>query len=233
MAELGDWNEWVWVKRILSSVRFIHDRFVSRRRSRILAQLLAELIPSNATVLDVGCGNGEIAQLISQFRLGVSIRGAEIMPRSDCVIECMSFDGKTLPTDDSAVDVCMLVDVLHHTLDSSGLLKEAGRVTKRHVLVKDHLCENGIDKLVLSFMDWIGNRPHGVCLPYNYQSRTKRDQHFSSCGFIVMNWRQDIPLYPFPFNIVFGRHLHFTALLEKSGHADPLTCKARLYRLKA
>jgi len=142
------------------------------------------------------------------------------MPRSDCVIECASFDGKTLPADDSSVDVCLLADVLHHTLDPRALLKEAGRVAKRHVLVKDHLSENAFDNMVLKFMDWIGNRSHGVDLPYNYQSRAKWDQHFSSCRLCIVAWDHNLPLYPFPFSRVFGRNLHFIALLEKAGWED-------------
>jgi SAM-dependent methyltransferase len=187
-----------------------------------LAGLLADLIPANAQVLDVGCGDGVIAHLITQIKPAVSIRGCEVMPRPDCAIECAGFDGKTLPADDSSVDVCLLADVLHHTLDPKGLLKEAGRVTKRHVLIKDHLCENGFDNLVLKFMDWIGNRPQGVYLPYNYQSRNRWDQHFLSCGLCIAAWKHNLPLYPFPFNHVFGRNLHFIALLEKADRVSPV-----------
>jgi hypothetical protein len=31
----------------------------------------------------------------------------------------------------------------------------------------------------------------------------------------LRTWDTQIPLYPFPFSAVFGRQLHFIALLEK------------------
>lgn len=202
-----------------SVIRSLHNRWVHYGRARVLAGLLADLIPPSAKVLDVGCGDGVIAHLVKQIKPAVSIRGVEVMPRPHCLIECASYDGKKLPMDDSSVDVCMFVDVLHHTLDPEGLLREAGRVTKTHVLIKDHLCENVVDKMVLRFMDWVGNRPHGVYLPYNYQSRNQWDQQFSSFGLSIAAWNHNLPLYPFPFDRVFGRKLHFIAWLTKEGQA--------------
>lgn len=110
----------------------------------------------------------------------------------------------------------MFVDVLHHTVNIEGLLKEAQRVTSRYVLIKDHLCETKFDKYILSFMDWIGNRPYGVHLPYNYQSKQDWRRYVFVCGLGEVSWNENLPLYPFPFNHLFGRNLHFVALLEKS-----------------
>jgi hypothetical protein len=58
------------------------------------------------------------------------------------------------------------VDVLHHTDDVTVLLREAARVGRIFVLLKDHLCENLRDNATLRFMDWMGNRPHGGGLIY-------------------------------------------------------------------
>jgi hypothetical protein len=96
------------------------------------------------------------------------------------------------------------------------LLCEACRVSGRFVLIKDHLSENGFDFKTLQFMDWVGNRPHGVILPYNYQNRGQWDKHFLATGLRVKDWQTRVPLYPFPFRALFGRQLHFIALLEKS-----------------
>jgi len=55
-------------------------------------------------------------------------------------------------------------DVLHHTQDPAVLLREAVRVSRSFVLLKDHLDENILDDVTLRLMDWVGNRPHGVVL---------------------------------------------------------------------
>ena len=201
---------------VLQLVQRLHGSLVFPRRARVLSTFLAELIPDGATVVDVGCGSGMIGYLVKQTKPTVSIQGLEVMPRPSCLIECARFDGTTIPMPDSSADVCMFVDVLHHTLSIDLLLREARRVARHHVLIKDHLCESGFDYAILSFMDWVGNRPLGVRLPHNYQSKADWCQLFSRCGLRVVDWKQSLPLYPPPFSKLFGRGLHCIALLERS-----------------
>ena len=171
-------------------------------------------------MLDIGCGDGSISGLISHLRPDVSVQGVEVMERPSCKIPCRTFDGSTLPFADETFDVCLFVDVLHHTEDVRVSLSEARRVTRSFVLLKDHLDENVLDHWTLRFMDWVGNRPHGVRLPYNYQSRDQWRAHISASGLTAASWSTDLALYPPPFGLVFGRQLHFVALLRKGEH-DP------------
>lgn len=193
-----------------------HRAFVFQRRTRVLTELLAAQIPQDASVLDVGCGDGSIARRIAELRPDISIQGVEFLVRPGCRIECRAFDGLTLPYPDASFDVCMFVDVLHHTEDPAILLGEAVRVTRRFVLLKDHLDENFLDDITLRFMDWVGNRPHGVALTYNYQSKKEWEEHFSRCGLQEETWMCAVPLYPWPFSLVVGRKLHFVAMLRKT-----------------
>ncbi len=193
-----------------------HRAFVFERRTRVLAELLAAQIPRGASVLDIGCGDGAIASLIVQLRPDISIQGVEFLVRPECKIECHGFDGSSLPFPDASFDVCLFVDVLHHTEDPSILLHEAARVSRSFVLLKDHLDENFLDDATLRFMDWVGNRPHGVVLKYNYQSRKEWAEHFSRCGLAEETWTTRVPLYPPPVSLVAGRGLHFVSLLRKT-----------------
>jgi len=192
-----------------------HRAFVSKRRTRVLAEMLAAQIPQSASVLDIGCGNGAIANLIAQLRPDISIQGVEFVVRTECKIECRAFDGASLPFPDGSLDVCLFVDVLHHTQDPAILLREAFRVSRFFVLLKDHLDENIFDDVTLRFMDWVGNRPHGVVLTYNYQSRAEWEECLSDCGLAEMTWTTRVPLYPPPFSLLAGRGLHFVSLLRK------------------
>ena len=198
----------------------VHRRTVFGRRIRVLAELLATRIPAGAAVLDIGCGDGTIAKLVTDYNPSVTMQGIEFAPRVNCMIESQAFDGSSIPYSAASFDVCMFVDVLHHVKNSRGierLLSEACRVSRQFVLIKDHLCENFLDFKTLQFMDWVGNRPHGVVLPYNYQSRGQWDEHFLVTGLKVKERLTEIPLYPFPFSALFGRQLHFIGLLEKAG----------------
>jgi SAM-dependent methyltransferase len=200
----------------LSWISRWHRAFVFERRARVLAEMLAAQIPQRASVLDIGCGDGTIGSLIAQLRPDIAIQGVEFLVRPDCKIACHAFDGSSLPFPDASFDVCLLVDVLHHTQDPAILLGEAVRVSGSFVLLKDHLDENFLDDATLRFMDWVGNRPHGVVLPYNYQSRREWAQHFSRCGLEETNWTTKVPLYPRPFSLLVGRGLHFVSLLRKT-----------------
>jgi len=199
----------------LTWIKQWHHAFVFQRRTRVLAELLAAQIPQRASVLDVGCGDGTISDLIRQLRPDISIQGVEFLVRPGCKIDCTAFDGMTLPFPDSSFDVCLFVDVLHHTSDPLVLLREAARVSSSFVLIKDHLDENFLDNATLKFMDWIGNRPHGVVLTYNYQSRKQWTSYFASCGLVETNWTTKVLLYPPPFSLIVGRGLHFVGLLKK------------------
>ncbi len=200
---------------LLNAVKYAHGAMVHHRRVRVLAQALAAQIPPNASVLDIGCGDGTLASLIAQQRPDISIKGVEVLPRPGCIIECHPFDGNTLPFPDNSVDVCMLVDVLHHTTDVRVLLNEAARVARSNVLLKDHLSENALDHATLRFMDWVGNCPHGVILPYNYQSRAQWHAHFAAANLAPVTFTTAIPLYPAPASLIVGRNLHFIAALQK------------------
>jgi SAM-dependent methyltransferase len=190
----------------------IHRRLVGRRRVGVLAGLLAARVPAGCSVLDVGCGDGQVGQRIRE-QTGATVEGLEVLVRPDCAIPLRAFDGRTIPLADKSVDVCLFVDVLHHTDDPAGLLREARRVARRAVLIKDHCCRSGWDRAVLTFMDWIGNRPHGVRLVYNYQSHGQWQALCRACALRVERWDEQLGLYPAPANWLFGRRLHFVAVL--------------------
>lgn len=178
--------------------------------------MLAELIPLGSSMLDIGCGDGKIDYMIMKSNQTVKIQGLEVHPRPECLIECKNFDGIKIPLEDSSTDLCMLVDVMHHTSHIDKLMMECCRVSRRHILIKDHLCESKADFVLLKFMDWVGNRPHRIKLLCNYLSKQKWDEYFSLCNLKTVLWNSKIPLYPYPLNKIFGRNLHFIALLEKS-----------------
>lgn len=192
----------------------LHKSLVFNRRRSVLARMLADQLAGNDSILDVGSGDGSLALELGT-RLGdVKVTGIDVFVRPDTAIEITEFDGSTIPFDDNSVDAVTFVDVLHHTDDPAGLLAEAARVSRNCVVIKDHLQESLFDRLTLRFMDWIGNAPHGVVLPYNYASRKTWDSWFDAADLKNLALTKDVPLYPWPFSLLFGRSLHFIARLE-------------------
>jgi ubiquinone/menaquinone biosynthesis C-methylase UbiE len=194
----------------------LHGSVVVSRRARVLSSVLAEYLSQRADVLDVGCGDGMISRLVQKTRPDISIRGIDVVPRPQTYIQVDLFDGKRIQFPDSAFDTVVLVDVLHHTTDPTALLNECSRVSKGSVLIKDHVLRGLLARSTLRLMDWVGNAPHGVPLPYNYLTTSQWRALFRAVGLRVAARRTKLRLYPPPFTWVFDRSLHFVALLEKA-----------------
>lgn len=190
-----------------------HEKLVFNRRVRVLVDHIGALVPAGAQMLDVGTGDGQIAMMIGQQQPDTQVQGIDIMLREKTHIPVTLFDGTTIPFADDSVDVVTFVDVLHHTDDPQRLITEAARVARRAVIIKDHLSENALDHATLRVMDWVGNAPHGVVLPYNYAPRADWDRWFATAGLTIDRFDTAIPLYPAPASFVFGRKLHFIAQL--------------------
>ena len=198
----------------MSLIGRIHGRSAYDQRVHTLASHLAELIPQKAKVLDIGCGDGLIAHLIMQRRPEVKITGVDVLLREKTFIPIETFDGRVVPFTDDSFDVAMFVDVLHHTEDPMILLREAVRVAREVVVIKDHTCNGLLAGPTLRFMDWVGNAHHGVALPYNYWSQRKWLEVFDSLDLTISVWRRELGLYARPANWIFGRSLHFVARLD-------------------
>lgn len=194
----------------------LHSSYVHTRRVRRLGDLLSSLIPSHTSVLDVGSGDGFLARQIQDLRPDIGIKGIDVLVREQTHIPVGYFDGQTIPEGDGAIDVVLMVNVLHHTDDPTILLREAARVARHGVLIKDHTRDGLLAGTTLRFMDYVGNAHHGVALPYNYWPKRRWFEAFDDLRLRVTSWEDDLRLYPWPAEWVFGRSLHFIAYLESA-----------------
>ena len=197
----------------MSIVELVHDCFAYERRTRLLSGHLAEITPKNFHMLDGGCGDGRLTQLISQKRPDVTLRGIDTLLRPRTYIPVDPFDGKTIPYDSRSFDGVMFVDVLHHTEDPMSLLREAARVARRIILIKDHTLQGLFAAQTLRFMDKIGNARHGVSLPNNYWPKERWLEAFDTLALRIGVWTDKLGLYPWPASWFFDRSLHFIAQL--------------------
>jgi SAM-dependent methyltransferase len=193
----------------------VHEAYVHGRRTRRVTEILSALIPADCGLLDVGCGDGGLAQLLLEKRPDLRIEGVDVHLRNKTWLPVKRFDGTNLPYPASRFDGVMLIDVLHHTRNPLPLLQEALRVSRRFLIVKDHV-RKGIGAAArLRFMDYVGNERHGVSLPYNYLAPKEWAALRQALNVEVTTEFEDLHLYPWPMDYIFGAGLHFAALWQR------------------
>lgn len=205
----------------MSVAEWLHEAYGFDRRVRVLTRELAPLLPRSARVLDVGCGDGTLDSLLLAARSDLQIEGIDVLVREDTKIEVREFDGHTIPHPDGAFDCVLFVDVLHHSDDARRLLREARRVARDCIVIKDHRRNGLLAEATLRFMDDVGNKRFGVDLPYNYLSHEEWRETFRDVGLEIRRWKQKLGIYPWPASWLFGRGLHFVAQLGVGPAASP------------
>ena len=195
----------------------VHGSMVFGRRVEALSAALAEALPAGPLqVLDLGCGDGQIALGVMRLRPEITISGVDVMLRPLTHIPVTLYDGCDLPFADGSFDYVTIVDVLHHTDHPQDVLKEAARVARQGVAVKDHLREGLLAGPTLRMMDWVGNRGHDVRLPYNYLDTAQWDAAIAHAGLERDAVNERLGLYGAPLNWWFERKLHFVTTLRPS-----------------
>lgn len=192
----------------------IHGKLVFNRRVTRLAAAIADRLPQDARVLDVGCGSGDLAALVMHLRPDVRIEGIDVLVRPGTAIPVHEYDGAHIPFENNTFDAAMVIDVLHHTDDPAAVLAEIARVAPR-VIIKDHLRDGIVAGPTLRFMDWVGNAAHGVRLPYNYLSHHEWQKIWSHLQLGTSAFATRLGLYPRPFSWLFDRGLHFVVILSR------------------
>jgi SAM-dependent methyltransferase len=180
----------------------------------VLTEQLSTLIPEGAEVLDIGAGSGIIAQRLGELRPDLRLSGIDTLVRPQTAIPIRWFNGREIPLEDQSVD-----DVLHHTEDPTILLREAARVARQAIVLKDHTREGWLAGTTLRLMDYVGNAHFGVVLPYLYWNLREWHEAFAKLDLTVAEWRASLGLYPKPASWLFDRRLHFVARLTPAARS--------------
>ena len=202
----------------LGAVAAAHGTLVFARRVRVLSGALAPLLPPGL-LADVGCGSGTVSAAIGDACApDVAPEGFDVLLRPGCAIPARAFDGRrlpfrTAPPPPRSSSTSSTTRKTPSPCSPSALASRPGRRREGPPRPRPG------DERILAFMDWVGEPPHGVVLPYRYfltglVGRRRRS------GRPREERRAPVPgLYPFPFSALFGRDLHFVARL-----ARPCTC---------
>ncbi len=169
----------MWIFRAVF-VEWVYGTLSQHIRNR-LADRLAPFLKESKKGLDIGSSSGRLDSIIEK-KVNVQITGVDIYLPENPLIEVILFDGKKLPFRDDSFDFVMLVDTIHHIKHQEKILREARRVTKKFVLIKDHYFENGFDLFMLKLFDFLFNAPFGIHLEYSFLNTAQWNRLFSRVG---------------------------------------------------
>lgn len=193
---------------------------IYEHRIKVLDGLIQKHLRDGDKVLDIGSGFGALGHLLetsaTKAAKKVSVTGLEKHPRGNELIKTLAFDGYHFPAEDSSYDVVILADVVHHEEDFMALLREASRVTRRYLIIKDHTPCGFLGQQRVSLIDWAANNPYGVKCLFRYFSAEKWHSIFEELGLNPTEEHDSIALYPEPFNFLFGNRLQYLAVAEKA-----------------
>ena len=174
------------------------------------------------SILDIGCGDMQLAEGILQELPDVTLTCIDIHPLPDVFQELPrwskyhQFDGRHIPFKPSQFDAALFSDVLHHDQDGMReLLSEAARVA-RYIIVKDHFEYSIFSRWILKILDFVGNWGYGIKLPRTYFRQEEFNALCSELGLKLIYLRHGIDLYAhLPIaNRIINPELQFIALLQ-------------------
>ena len=88
----------------MNLVERVHGVYGGARRMRALCDHVVDMIPRRATLLDVGCGDGLLAERIETLRDDVTVRGVDVLVRPGAKIPVLEYDGLSIPYPDDSFD---------------------------------------------------------------------------------------------------------------------------------
>ncbi len=150
-----------------STYNQISDK-VNRRLIWYLRLAIINAVPKNARVLDIGCGNGYLAQLLKEVKKA-EVVCCDIANFNKSGIETILYDGVNLPFADKSFDRVILSYVLHHSSIPEQLLREAARVSRGKILIYEDQAMVG-QKILAKFHESAYNFLYDLDSPVRYYS---------------------------------------------------------------
>ncbi len=200
----------------LAIAKQIHRAFVQRPRTERLARALADLVGPAGSILDVGCGSGEVAARVAAITGARRVEGVDILVQPSAHVSVTAYDGTTLPYPGGAYDVVVLSDVLHHAESPARLLAEALRVASRAVVVKDHFAFGAASRRLLLAMDLAANGFYGIAVRGTYLDPAAWRALFHGAGARVDALSWPLVVHPAPLRLLAPSRLQFAARLERA-----------------
>lgn len=191
-----------------------HHRAIHLPRVERVTRALAAQIGEAASLLDVGCGDGTVAQGIGAGVGATRVAGVDVLVRPATAIPVTPYDGEHLPFADGAFEAVVISDVLHHCEHPARVLREALRVASRVVAIKDHFRFDRVSGAILLAMDQIGNAAPGVLVRGTYFTAGEWTALVREAGGRITGLEWPLRIHDLPWRLITQDRLQFTAKIQ-------------------
>jgi len=209
---------------------FMISEFESPRIEKII-----DMLPTNKKILDVGCYDGTLSQLIKEknnFVMGCDISTNALNNARRRGVDCVLANAESLPYKDASFDVVIASELIEHVFDTGGFLDQINRILKSNgelILTTPNLAllDNRL-RLLLGLQPHYceiqleGNAGHIRCFTKK-SLKSLIERH----GFVIEKIRSDILFIP-----VLNVALRKTNLNKKLGDIFPGLGTILIFRAK-
>lgn len=197
--------------RVRERLLEFHHRTVRVPRGELIVASLAKHLGQVGSLLDVGCGDGVYTLALARATRAVQVAGVDVHVRSTAQIDVKLYDGLHLPFPDQSFDGVSLIDVLHHCADPVGVLREALRVARKAIAIKDHFSYGPVSDKLLYWMDIAGNARDSIPSPGTYFHPSRWISMVAEAGGRLVELEWPLPIHGMPWRLVARPELQFTA----------------------
>jgi SAM-dependent methyltransferase len=173
--------------------------WTQRERAKIIADCYSRWEVRGKKVLDVGCGNGVVSQVL-QKKLELGLCGTDIIDYRKVKISFKQMcEADRLPFEDLSFDYVIFNDVLHHSMDTASLILEGRRVGHAVLVFED------MPGFLLNIIDIVFNFFYSskMSCPLNFKTEGEWCSFFEELG---LSYETGKVFYPFWYPV---RHAAF------------------------
>lgn len=137
--------------------KFVRDilNFIWGDRASAIIEEIKPFITKKDRIMDLGSGLCDVTHTLRGRNYNITAVDIKDLSVFEDLIPIV-YDGRKLPFPDDSFDICLLLDMLHHTPNPENIIMEAKRVSKK-LIIMENIYQGTRQKYLSFIMDSVTN----------------------------------------------------------------------------